>query len=592
MKKFICLVLIFVLMLTACSNRNVEIVDPTKPGESESEIAAPEEEKTDESHMEMVKEIEKAFSPDYLFYDETEFEELGIEVSVNNIEIKDERNWTATVKLKREEFELSIDISGIRTSFEVEGNKWSHYYWGTFIFTGNDTIAFCGKEKVLFFDEWNLEAMDIDFDFPEKTESETWVNGAAFVPENEAYYLFTSEISENEADIYADVSKYDMNGNFIEEKNTMFVGSEELRGEFYPRFMEKAVLFELEGLDFVNTGNNFCGIGNEKTYGASKDTEAENDYRCLEIYTYYSEDYGIDYFDGNRMVFLYSCGNLLRYFAFVEDNLSVIYNEEDEISLFGADDKYVYYSDHFAMSLELDFADETHKLNYNPTDKHTEGGVFGTKSSDGKYSICGFGETSGGDAVDWHVAIRNNETGKYVYIGRRGGIWGGTGGDGFFKNNDFYSWTYHELTILDPETGDVKFDLGKNFSLGYDEKTESERGILTFRRDPEDFSFIVVYYEYKNGYESIETEDEKFGWHEELSFNYKIGFLDSEGNLIESCDTGIPVWKNSIFGLHSVDMNYSADKLTLTVKSVGKGESGFVGVFDMNTKEFEISPLK
>ncbi|MBQ2899973.1 MAG: membrane lipoprotein lipid attachment site-containing protein, partial [Oscillospiraceae bacterium] len=45
MKKLICLVLIFALMLTACSKWEIEIVDPTKPVEGESELIATENEK-------------------------------------------------------------------------------------------------------------------------------------------------------------------------------------------------------------------------------------------------------------------------------------------------------------------------------------------------------------------------------------------------------------------------------------------------------------------------------------------------------------------------------------------------------------------
>ncbi|MBQ7937990.1 MAG: hypothetical protein IJ283_05800 [Oscillospiraceae bacterium] len=49
MKKIICLVLIFTMMLTACSKWNVEIVDPTKPVENEQELSVSEEENTDDS---------------------------------------------------------------------------------------------------------------------------------------------------------------------------------------------------------------------------------------------------------------------------------------------------------------------------------------------------------------------------------------------------------------------------------------------------------------------------------------------------------------------------------------------------------------
>lgn len=45
MKKLICLLLIFTMMLTACSKWKVEIVDPTKPIENDSELVAPEEKK-------------------------------------------------------------------------------------------------------------------------------------------------------------------------------------------------------------------------------------------------------------------------------------------------------------------------------------------------------------------------------------------------------------------------------------------------------------------------------------------------------------------------------------------------------------------
>jgi hypothetical protein len=240
------------------------------------------------------------------------------------------------------------------------------------------------------------------------------------------------------------------------------------------------------------------------------------------------------------------------------------------------------------MTLELDFENKTHRLLYNPTDKHTQGG-FGQKSTDGKYTICSFGETGGGDAYYCHSAIRHNDTGKYIYIGEGGGMWGGYGDIGFFKNSDVYVYSTKMMQVIDPETGKVKFDMTKNFPLGYDEETNSERGLLTFRRDPNDFSYIVVYYEYENGYEPKDTENE-FGWHYEYDFNYKIGFLDAEGNLIESYDTGMPFFTNH-FGINSVDMYYTPEAITLTVRG-GKAVSGFIGTFDMKTHEFSAVPLK
>ena len=45
MKKFICLLLVFIMLFCGCSRWKVEIVDPTKPIENDSELVAPEEKK-------------------------------------------------------------------------------------------------------------------------------------------------------------------------------------------------------------------------------------------------------------------------------------------------------------------------------------------------------------------------------------------------------------------------------------------------------------------------------------------------------------------------------------------------------------------
>ena len=164
-------------------------------------------------------------------------------------------------------------------------------------------------------------------------------------------------------------------------------------------------------------------------------------------------------------------------------------------------------------------------------------------------------------------------------------MYGGNCGVGFLKNNDYYIFSEHSLKISDPLTFETKFDINKNFPLGYDSETDSERGILTFRRNPEDFSYIVVYYEYENGntYGNKKIND-TLSYECLLDCNYKIGFLDSEGNLIESYDSGIPIVTGS-FGLEEVNMFYSEEKLTLFV-SDRRGNSIFSIIFDMETKEF------
>ena len=49
MKKLIALLLVFAMLFSGCSKWKVEIVDPTKPVETEAEIIVSEEENTDDS---------------------------------------------------------------------------------------------------------------------------------------------------------------------------------------------------------------------------------------------------------------------------------------------------------------------------------------------------------------------------------------------------------------------------------------------------------------------------------------------------------------------------------------------------------------
>ncbi|MBQ5666854.1 MAG: hypothetical protein IIV40_01620, partial [Oscillospiraceae bacterium] len=91
--------------------------------------------------------------------------------------------------------------------------------------------------------------------------------------------------------------------------------------------------------------------------------------------------------------------------------------------------------------------------------------------------------------------------------------------------------------------------------------------------------YIVVYYEY-------ESEIQWGGADVAQNCNYKIGFLDSEGNLLESYDTGCGILAGS-FGICNVEMRYSEEELTV-IAFGDRGGVCFEGVFNMETKEFKV----
>ena len=239
--------------------------------------------------------------------------------------------------------------------------------------------------------------------------------------------------------------------------------------------------------------------------------------------------------------------------------------------------------DYCGAKAVIDFDNETFDFSYNFTKSDMETEL--DKSSDGRYTLYLAGNIMVGDSMDSLVVLYDNVDNTYTYVCDAGGMYGGGFEAGFLRNEDIYCTSLGELKIYNPETKQLALDVGKNFGLGYFEEEKMYRQLLTFRRDPDDFSFIVVYFEVdKGGYQGVGVSD-ALGTREELPATYKIGYLDKDGNLLESYDTGVEVWLGRYFVPMEVSMRYSADTLTLIV---GDESLGFTGTFDRTTHEFKV----
>ena len=239
-------------------------------------------------------------------------------------------------------------------------------------------------------------------------------------------------------------------------------------------------------------------------------------------------------------------------------------------------------TDYCGVVMVVDFDKKTFEISYNFTASDMEN-LLAT-SSTGRYTLYSAGFTGAGDAGYSNVVLYDKNDKSYTYICYGGGMYGGGFEAGFLRNDDIYCTSLGELKIYNPETRQLKLDVEKNFPLGFSEEEQMHRELLTFRRDPNDFSFIVVYFEVENGYETKEVTD-SLGTREELPATYKIGYLDKDGNLLESYDTGVGVWLGRYFLPLETSMRYSADTLTLIV---GNEAQGFTGTFDTTTHEFKI----
>ena len=197
------------------------------------------------------------------------------------------------------------------------------------------------------------------------------------------------------------------------------------------------------------------------------------------------------------------------------------------------------------------------------------------KSPDGKYALYSGGYYGGGDIVLYSLFVEDCASGKIRYFAESGGMYGGYCFAGFLKNDDIYRMGLDFLEIYNPNTLERIFDINKNLPLGYVEENNSARLLYTFRRDPEKLDFIIIY-----------SECAPIIYDEGEMPNYRVGFLDSEGRLSESCDTGLPVQSNN-FGYDEVTLKLKDGKLYITALG-RKGGVDASGVFDLSTRKFKL----
>ena len=231
--------------------------------------------------------------------------------------------------------------------------------------------------------------------------------------------------------------------------------------------------------------------------------------------------------------------------------------------------------------LVIDFDKETYEHFFCPTEESLDY-EFGT-SADKKYTLWKLHPVGRGDISRYRLALQNNGTGEIRVIekaGIRGGIYGGYGGAGFFQNGEIYVYSTDWMIVFDPETLEMTFDMSENFPIG---RGGGYRKLLCFRRDPVNFSYVVIYMNADN--DTVELSDTKYEGIYEGNNSYQIGFLDKDGNLLESYDMGMGVLSTD-FNFADVSMRFADDTITLFAQGNKPNDLYKIGVFDRKTHEF------
>ncbi|MBQ6896520.1 MAG: hypothetical protein IJN69_04855 [Oscillospiraceae bacterium] len=216
------------------------------------------------------------------------------------------------------------------------------------------------------------------------------------------------------------------------------------------------------------------------------------------------------------------------------------------------------------------------------------------ESKDKNYALY-YGEKSGGTEIEilrreviFHNRISGNQKGiGAVDIGNSkdsvNDEWG------FFSNGDVYHFNFDRFDIYEKgmESSEPKFRLTDRLSLGeINGENISARYLHAIRRDPENLSFILVFSEvYSTPGTNIYTDDTETV----MTANYQIGFMDKNGVLQDSIDTGCPVLcgDNGYYRyFRNVSMYLSGNQLNIEVNSRENGEVFTKGVLNFDTQGF------
>ena len=198
-------------------------------------------------------------------------------------------------------------------------------------------------------------------------------------------------------------------------------------------------------------------------------------------------------------------------------------------------------------------------------------------SSNGKYSLYEGAFHGGGDIAFSSVFLKDNSTNEFRYFRECGGMYGGYSFIGFLTTSDIYFMTSQSLKIYNPDTLEKTFDLGKSFDLVYREG-EPWRLLFTFRRDPVNMDFIIVY-------SDISEDSLDWGNNPSKKFTYRVGFLDKEGKLLESYDTGEFICYGK-FHVADVSLKLDGDILHMYYDYDNRGTHAS-GTFNIKTHEYK-----
>ncbi len=547
MKKFIMPLLAATLLFTACGPQETT-AELEKPIYIAENVFLAGGEHTEEKRSEYISSVsaENMLSENIL----DELKTAGIELAVIKAEENTDSTLLITLQLKNDKgYILNLPITAM-LDFETYGDGFQSVklYWGSLNLQDNELILTTIND-IHIIDINKMTIKDTDFEiyginngdyyFGDTIKrSEEYITCCYAEMENKNRLLvFNSDGSfkqliETEYNFFGRMSStsfripyaLDLDAKtelfFIDKEETLLAEKDEYGGSYVCNLQTGEFFYYDIKLDEAIANGGIALISMEKPHtgedvGAvaalynEKGQITDSFSAMVEFHYTFDEDY---YMESN--------------------NLSLVIEETD-------DNVYTVYHPYVAQQVMLDFNTETAQTEY-IYDLRWNYDVMET-SADGEFSIVTGSYYGGGDAYYCANVLMENSTGKMKYIGETGGMYGGRNETGFFRNGDVYLYDYDAFDIYDRDMNnpDPVWQLTDYFPLGNNIDGVGYRYLMAARRDPQDKSVSIIYFDYpdvesgRDAYINYEKDDMK------LKATYHFARISADGKTEFDYDTGV-----------------------------------------------------
>ncbi len=504
----------------------------------------------------------------------------GITVKATQMAENEDGTLTVTLNIEnRKGKSLDLPITAM-VDFETYGDGFhgEKLYWGS-LNTADDEIILTTLNDVYIIDKNTLKVKDTAFDMS-AVNSGIYYLGDTVKKGDEYITCCYSETNDNNGLLifnpdgslkqYIETDRYFFGGRYDSRQNRAYALDLDAKTELY--FIDSASTLLMDTDEYGTYGGYVCDLSTGEFL------------HC--IYKFVTplpdSDSTLKIIDNQRGTYYAS---VFSPAGKVEDSFSFeasLHQSFGDTSVYGreempmttektAQDTYVVYCPDSAQQLTLNFADRTAQAEYVYDSRWKYD--FSETSPDGKFELVRGASHGGGDVSYSTYVLKELSTWKMKYIDEISGMYGGGEDAGFFKNGDVYSIAYDNFLVYDTDMDNLQpvFAMADNFQLGENFNGKgTNRYLVAARRNPEDFSYIAVYFDLQQS----ENYNDKFLNNDEdssrLKGTYNVALLDRQGRLIKSYDTG-EHRRWSYFGIEPVSI-YMKNENELGIYSYFKSE--------------------